>query len=86
MIDDTVSGTKPIPWLGLALAALVIVIGGWVLLRRYTSAGARECVALYREATSAADTARIDTIVVSASQRETDPRSCGSMRLSSRWQ
>ena len=85
MGDETTSGTKQIPWLGLVLAGLVILIGGWVLLRRYSTAAARECVALYREALSASDTARIDTTVVSASLRESDPRSCGSMRSSSRW-
>ena len=86
MNHDTLSSRKSIPWLGLALTTLVVITAGWLLLRRYTSPGARECVELYRDARAAADTARIDTTVVPSSRTETDPRSCGSMRLSSRWQ
>jgi len=86
MVDDSASRRGPIPWLAVAVAALVVIAAGWIFLRRYTSAGTRECVALYREARTAADTARVDTTVVPSSARHSDPRSCGSMRSASRWQ
>ena len=86
MTQPAALGRRPVPWLALVVVVVVGLTATWILLRRYTSPGARECVALYYEARTAADTARIDTTVVAASLKETDPRSCGSMRVSSRWQ
>lgn len=86
MINQSDSRGRPVPWLVLTLAAMLVLAAGWIFLRRYTSPGARECVELYQEARTAADTARIDTTVVRGSARNADPRSCGSMRYASRWQ
>lgn len=71
------------PRLLLVLALLVLVAaGGWIMLRMYTSGGARGCVTAYREARTAADTARVDSMVPDSSDAE--PRSCGSMRTTAR--
>jgi len=68
------------------MAIVVAMTSGWLLLRKYTSTGARECVALYNEAQTGVDSARVDSTIPPAGMRETDPRSCGMMRRSSRWQ
>jgi hypothetical protein len=86
MDHDSAPRNRPLPWLAVVLAAVLVLAAGWILSRRYTSAGARECVELYQEARTAADTAHIDTTIVPGSAGTADPRSCGSMRYASRWQ
>ena len=78
------AGQAPPRWVVLVAAGLVLLTG-WLMLRMYTSAGVRECQSLYRSAHSAADSSRIDTVVTRASRREQDPHSCGFLRLSARW-
>jgi hypothetical protein len=70
----------------LAAAAIVIALAAWWLLHTYTSAGTHECEALYKSARSAADTARIDTVVTAGSRAQNEPRTCGFLRKSARWQ
>jgi hypothetical protein len=86
MINQSDSRGRPVPWLALTFAGMLVLAAGWIFLRRYTSPGARECVELYHEARTAADTARVDTTMVPGSAGTADPRSCGSMRYASRWQ
>jgi hypothetical protein len=74
------------PKLVLLIAVLVLGLAAWFLLRTYTNGATRECEALYRGARTAADTARVDTTVTPGSRRQTDPRSCGFLRTSARWQ
>jgi len=70
----------------LVVAALILGFAAWLMLRSYTSAGARECQALYRSARTAADTAWIDTTLTAGSRAEQDPKTCGFRRTSNRWQ
>ncbi len=70
----------------LAAAAIVVALAAWWLLHTYTSAGTHECEALYKSARSAADTARIDTVVTAGSRAQNEPRTCGFLRKSARWQ
>lgn len=74
----------PVAILGLAL--LVAVISVWWLLRSNTSPAVRECLRLYAEARTAADTLGVDSTVTALAAEESIPRSCGFMRSSSRWQ
>ena len=69
----------------LLVAALMLGLAAWFMLRAYTSAAARECQTLYRSARTAADTARVDTTVTPGSLAQQDPRSCGFIRTSARW-
>lgn len=78
------AGQAPPRWVVLVAAGLVLLTG-WLMLRMYTSAGVRECHSLYRAAHSAADTARVDTVVTPTSRREQEPRTCGFRRFSARW-
>ena len=76
----------PIRWLLLLAATLGLAIATWLLFRSYTSDAARECIALYNKAETSADTSRIDSLLPSGSRDESDPRTCGFLRRSSRWQ
>lgn len=69
----------------LLVAALVVALGGWFMLRAYISPAVRECQSLYHEARTAADSAVVDTTVTPGSLRQTDPRTCGFIRTSARW-
>jgi hypothetical protein len=69
------------------MLALVLAIGAtWWLLRSNTSPAVRECLRLYAEAGTTADSLAVDTTVTDLAANESIPRSCGSMRMSSRWQ
>ena len=70
----------------IAVVVLVVVLAAWVLLRTNTTSAARDCRAMYHAARTAGDTARIDTTFVPSSKDVSDPRSCGFMRTSARWQ
>lgn len=69
-----------------ALGAVAALIALWVVFGAYTGEEARECRALYTEARTAADTTTIDLTVVPAARKHAEPRSCGSIRMSARWQ
>jgi hypothetical protein len=84
MLTNPAAG--PRRWALFLAASLLALVGAWLLLRSYTSDAARECLALYRSAANAADTARIDTLVPRGSRSEADPRTCGFIRTSARWQ
>ncbi len=69
--------------LPLAVLALLAV---WAMLQLYVPRSSRACGALYREARTAADTARVDaTVPESEGPSTTEPRSCRSIRSSGRW-
>lgn len=69
----------------LLIAALLVGLVGWLMMRSYTSTGARQCEALYHASRTAADTARVDTTVTPGSRKQADPHSCGFIRRSARW-
>lgn len=74
------------PALVLAVATIVAITALWWLLRSNTSPAVRKCLRLYAEARTAADSLAVDSMVTTHADRESIPRSCGSMRTSSRWQ
>jgi hypothetical protein len=86
MAESTPEPVRMPPRRILAAAAMAVVLAAWWLLHTYTSAGTRECEALYKSARSAADTARIDTVVTAGSRAQNEPRTCGFLRKSARWQ
>ena len=69
-----------------ALGAVIALIVVWVVFGAYTGNEVRECRALYAEARTAADTTAVDLTVVPAARKHAEPRSCGFMRTSARWQ
>lgn len=69
----------------LLVAAVIVAGAAWWFVRSYTSDAVRECLALYRQAPTAADTARVDTTLTAAGLREKDPKTCGFRRTSGRW-
>ena len=85
-MTNPTTGARPVPRIAIVVALVVMLAMAWLLMGRYTSAGARQCQDLYNRARSAADTAKVDSTITPASLKETDPRSCGFMRSSARWQ
>lgn len=85
MTEPSYSDSHAPPKWVLLVVALVFGLAAWLMLRTYTSAGARECLVLYHSARTALDTARVDTTVTPGSHAQHDPRSCGFMRISARW-
>jgi len=58
----------------------------WAVSQAYVSRDSRTCVALYRAARTAADTARVDsTLPAEANARSPESHSCGFIRRSARW-
>jgi len=70
----------------LLVAVFMVGVAAWLLAGSFTSAGARECGALYHAARTAADTARVDSTVTPGSSAQSEPHTCGFMRIGNRWQ
>jgi hypothetical protein len=86
MPEPTPEPTHTPPRRILVAATVVVALAAWWLLHTYTSTGTHECEKLYHSARSAADTARIDTLVTAGSREQSEPRTCGFMRRTARWQ
>jgi hypothetical protein len=69
----------------IAIVLAAVIVAAWLLLRSYSSPAARECVKLYDNARTAADTARIDTTFAPSARNHSEPHTCGFMRTSARW-
>jgi hypothetical protein len=82
-MHQTGPGTRRRAFL-LVASSLALAIAGWLMLRTYTTAASRECVALYHAARTAADSAAVDRIVPHPDRPEAT--SCGFTRSSARWQ
>lgn len=82
--QPSVSQVPPKPV--LLLAVLVVGMAAWFLLRSFTSPAARECRELYRSARTSADTARVDSTVTPGSSAQSEPHTCGFMRIGNGWQ
>lgn len=83
MTDTPTTRRRAIPILiGIALLATAT----WFIFGSRTDPAVRECTALYAEARTAEDTTRIDLTVPPAATMHAEPRSCGSYRMSGRWQ
>jgi hypothetical protein len=76
----------PIRVMLILAASLGLAIAGWLPFRSYTSDAARECITLYNSAQTSADTIRIDSLIPRGGRAESDPRTCGFLRTSARWQ
>lgn len=68
--------------LGLPLALLTV----WLISQAYTTNASRQCLALYRAAHSAIDSASVDaTIPDTPDNRGPEAHSCGFTRSFARW-
>ena len=76
---------RPPTWV-LGLAGVLAAGAIWWMLRSNTSPAVRECLRLYAEASTAADSLAVDSTVTAAATQLDDPHSCGFLRQSSRWQ
>lgn len=76
----------PPKWLMLVAICLILLVAGWMMLHVNTSTASRECGVQYRSARTAADTARVDSLVPGGG-REGHPEahSCGFIRHTARW-
>lgn len=83
MTNSAASGPAPKRIFLLALV-VAIAVTGWLLLRVNTSAAARECLAAYRAARTAADSAAVDSLVP-VPNGGSSPERCLVIRTSARW-
>lgn len=68
----------------ILLAAIALaLLAGWVMLRAYTNPVSIDCLERYHEARTAADTARVDSLIPTT--RTGNRQTCGFMRASTRW-
>ncbi|MBK6423033.1 MAG: hypothetical protein IPI38_09485 [Gemmatimonadetes bacterium] len=75
---------RPVPRVAMAASALALgALAVWMLLGLYQTRGARECLARYGAARTAADTARVDALVPGPAGPEA--HSCGFTRRTARW-
>lgn len=76
---------RPPSWALMSVIAVVLLATGWMLFHMYTGGGTRGCGRLYRAAHTAADSARVDTIVpVARSGTGLQTHSCGYLRTNAR--
>lgn len=83
---ETPGGKVRFRALQLLLGAVLLAFAGWLVFGVYTGDEVRECRALYADARTAADTTAVDLTVTPAARKHAEPRSCGFMRMSARWQ
>ena len=69
---------------GIALA-LVVAVTAWAFRDVFVSPASRACMALYRAARTAADTAAADHTIPEQAPRTPEARSCGNIRQFARW-
>ncbi len=71
-----------------AFVVLGIVCAGilWLYTHMYVNPASAECVALYRAAKTAADTLMVDHSFPPSATRNAQPRTCGFVRTTARWQ
>lgn len=86
MSESTSPPAHSPPMRVLIVTTFLAAIAVWFVLHAYTSTGTAECRELYRAARTAADTAGIDTLVTRGSRGQNEPRTCGFMRRTARWQ
>ena len=83
MTDSPARHPVAIPALiGVVLLGLAV----WFILGNRTDPAVQECTALYHAARTAEDTTRADLTVPAAAADHAEARSCGSLRMSGRWQ
>jgi hypothetical protein len=67
----------------LALGLLLVAI--WAFGQAYINRDSRTCLALYRAATTAADTLRVDGTLPLSGSTTREAHSCGFIRQTARW-
>lgn len=71
--------------IGVAVTSLTL-LALWAFSRVFVPPASEACLHLYRDARTAADTARVDHVIPdSGAGRSAEARSCGSIRQSARW-
>jgi hypothetical protein len=75
---------RPLSQRSLVAAGIValVALATWFILHSYISPASRECLALYRAARTAADTARVDG---TTPHQRAEAKSCGFIRSKARW-
>lgn len=77
---------RPPPALRPFLLALgFLLLGLWAFSQAYVSRESRTCLALYRGASTAADTARVDGTVPRLGSGTPEVHTCGFIRQKARW-
>ena len=77
----------PAPPRRIWIAALpFLAVAAWLGLRMYTSFGSDQCADGYAAARTAADTARVDSLVPEDEHGVKEKVSCGFRRTSARWE
>lgn len=73
-------------WL-IATAIVVLgAAGAWTIFNAYQTAASKECLAQYRAARTATDTARVDALIPKGDGHAgPEAHSCGFIRHSARW-
>ncbi len=70
----------------LLVVPLVLLFAGWLMLQSFIPYASRECMAHYRAARTAQDSARVDHEVPRlASDDSHEAFSCGAIRAHARW-
>jgi hypothetical protein len=67
------------------LALGLLLLGLWAFSQAYVSRDSRTCLALYRAATTAADTARVDGTLPVPGSSTREAHTCGFIRETARW-
>ena len=67
----------------LLVTVVLALLAGWVMLRAYTNPNSTDCIERYHAARTAADSARVDSVVPKT--RTGNRSSCGFLRASTRW-
>ena len=71
-----------------ALAGILalVAVGAWFMVHAFIPPASRECLAMYRAARTAADSARVDSTVPRQSGiANLEAKSCGFIRSAARW-
>ncbi|MGH7590623.1 MAG: hypothetical protein ACREOE_00180 [Gemmatimonadales bacterium] len=77
----------PQRWMSWAILVVIVLAGGWMVGRLYSSPGARACGRMYRSAHSAADSVRVDgTVPAERDGAGLQTHTCGFLRSNGRWQ
>ena len=70
----------------VAGVATLVAVGAWFMAHAFIPPASRECLAMYRAARNAADSARIDgTVPHLSGVHNPEAKSCGFIRAAARW-
>jgi hypothetical protein len=81
---NAAGGSRPPAWV-VVLAAFVAAAAVFLSTRMYTATSTRVCHRRYKAALTPADSAVVDTTVVTSARDHGGLQRCGTMRYSARW-